>query len=242
MKELLRKALGCPMALALVLAGVGCTDEESGLFIQGNMALTPPNCEARAEGSSPLLISGVLDVGLKLDYEATLLVGSQLTPRTDKVNLRTETMIAVVTGAEVHLFTDTGEEQTAFTVPASGVIRPDPSDDPGFGVISATLIPQQTGSDLSDEMQRGEVRTRVAEVKVFGQTVGGLDVESAALRYVIRVCKGCLVAFPPAALSATGQCNKQQDQNPQLPCQFGQDAVVDCRSCAANNEICQTAG
>lgn len=241
MKELLRKAMGYPVALALVLAGVGCTDEESGLFIQGNMALTPPNCEARAEGTSPLLISGVLDVGLKLDYEATLLVGSQLTPRTDKENLRTETMIAVITGAEVHLYTDTGAEEAAFTVPASGVIRPDASDDPGFGVISATLIPQQTGSDLAADMLRGDVRTRVAEVKVFGQTVGGLDVESAALRYVIRVCKGCLVDFPPAALTM-GQCNRQLDQNPQLPCQFGQDAVVDCRTCAASNEVCQTAG
>jgi hypothetical protein len=230
------------MALALVLAGVGCTDEESGLFIQGNMELTPPACVARAEGTSTLLISGVLDVGLKLDYEATLLVGSQLTPRTDKENLRTETMIAIITGAEVHLFTDTGSEETAFTVPASGVIRPDPSDDPGFGVISATLIPQATGQNLSDDMQRGEVRTRVAEVKVFGQTAGGLDVESSALRYVIRVCKGCLVDFPPAAVGATGQCNRQQDQNPQLPCLFGQDAVVDCRSCAATNAICQTPG
>lgn len=242
MKELLRRALGCPMALALVLAGAGCTDDESGLFIQGNMVLTPPTCEVRAETSSPLLISGVLDVGLKLDYEATLLVGSQLTPRTDKQNLRTETMIAVVTGAEVHLFTDTGAEETAFTVPASGVIRPDSSDDPGFGVISATLIPQATGLELSGDMQRGDVRTRVAEVKVFGQTVGGLDVESAALRYVIRVCKGCLVDFPPAALNATGQCTQQKDQNPQLPCLFGQDSVVDCRSCAATNQICQTAG
>jgi hypothetical protein len=123
------------------------------------------------------------------------------------------------------------------------VIRPDSSDDPGFGVISATLIPQATGQVLSDDMERGDVRTRVAEVKVFGQTVGGLDVESAALRYVIRVCKGCLVDFPPAAVNlTTGQCNKALDQNPQLPCQFGQDAVVDCRSCAASNEICQTPG
>ena len=243
MKELLRKALGYPMALALVLAGSnGCTDEESGLFIQGNMVMQAPTCEVRAEASSPLLISGVLDVGLKLDYEATLLVGSQLTPRTDKQNLRTETMIAVVNGAEVHLYRDTGEEETAFTVPASGVIRPEASDDPGFGVISATLIPQATGADLAADMQRGEVRTRVAEVKVFGQTVGGLDVESASLRYVIRVCKGCLVQYPPAALNAMGQCSKQSDQNPAEPCFFGQDDVVDCRSCAATNELCQTAG
>src|SRR4029079_5481979 len=117
-----------------------------------------------AEAASTLLVGGMLDVALKYDYDATLLVGSQLTPRADKKNLRTETMIAVVDGAEVHLFTDTGDVDTAFTVPPSGVIRPEPSNEAGYGIISATLIPQKTGSDLAATMQRGQVLTRVAEV------------------------------------------------------------------------------
>jgi hypothetical protein len=240
MKDLFRRALGCPLGWLLVWAGLGCSDEESGLFIQGNVALTAPACEARAEATTALLISGVLDVGLKLDYDATLLVGSQLTPRADKKNLRTETMIAVVEGAEVHLFTDTGAEDTAFTVPASGVIRPDPSNEAGYGIISATLIPQATGAGLAATMERGQVVTRVAEVKVFGKTVGGLDVESSSIRYVIKVCLGCLIDFPPAALQ-NGQCVKQLDQNPELPCFFGQDDEVDCRSCAASNPYCASA-
>jgi hypothetical protein len=91
-------------------------------------------------------------------------------------------------------------------------------------------------------MQRGDVRTRVAEVKVFGQTVGGLDVQSSSLRYVIRVCKGCLVDFPPTGVGPNGQCKLASDQSPQLPCLFGQDEVVDCRSCAATNPICQAPG
>jgi hypothetical protein len=237
MKDLFRRALGCPLSWLLVCSGLGCTDDESGLFIQGNVKLTAPACEARAEATSTLLIGGTLDVALKYDYDATLLVGSQLTPRADKKNLRTETMIAVVDGAEVHLFKDDGSPDTAFTVPASGVIRPDPSNEAGYGIISATLIPQKTGFDLAAMMQRGEVATRVAEVKVFGKTVGGLDVQSATLRYVIKVCVGCLIDYPPAALQ-NGQCVKQLDQNPELPCFFGQDEVVDCRSCAASNPYC----
>jgi hypothetical protein len=241
MKDLFRSVLGCSSGWLLVCAGLGCSDEESGLFIQGNVALTPPSCEARAEASTALLGGGVLDVGLRFDYDATLLVGSQLTPRADKTNLRTETMITVIDGAEVHLFTDTGAEEAAFTVPASGVIRPDPSNEAGYGIISATLIPRATGSRLAGELMPGEVVTRVAEVKVFGKTVGGLDVESASIRYVIKVCLGCLVDFPPAALNPNGTCGKALDQNPELPCFFGQDAVVDCRSCAASNPICASA-
>jgi hypothetical protein len=150
-------------------------------------------------------------------------------------------MITVIEGAEVHLFDDTGAQVTAFTVPASGVIRPDPSDDPGFGIINATLIPQATGNALAMQLGRGEVITQVAEVKVFGRTVGGLDVESASIRYVIKVCLGCLVDYPPAALQ-NGACSRQLDQNPELPCFLGQDSVVDCRSCAATNAICASAG
>jgi hypothetical protein len=242
MKDLFRRALGCPIGWMLVWAGWGCSDEQSGLFIQGNVARQPPACEARAEAATALLGVGFLDVGLKLDYDASLLVGSQLTPRADKANLRSETMIAVVEGAEVHLYTDTGTLEAAFTVPASGVILPDPSDDAGYGIINATLIPQQSGSDLAAQLQPGQVVTRVAEVSVFGKTIGGLDVESAAIRYVIKVCRGCLVDFPPAALSATGECSRAADQNPELPCRPGQDAIVDCRSCAATNDVCRSAG
>jgi hypothetical protein len=242
MKDLFRTVRVGSAGLLLAWAGFGCTDEESGLFIQGNVAVTPPSCEARAEASTSLLLAGVLDVGLKLDYDATLLVGSQLTPRADKQNLRTETMVTVIQGAEVHLFNDVGEQVTEFTVPASGVIRPDPSDDPGYGIIAATLIPQATGDALSKSLARGEVTTQVAEVTVFGKTVGGLEVQSAAMRYVIKVCLGCLVDFPPAALDSTGSCSKSLEQNPEVPCFFGQDAAVDCRSCAATNSICARAG
>ena len=233
---------GAVVLLGALGAGSGCTDEETGLFIRGNVLIEAPGCIARAEEGATLLGVGLLDVALKQDYVASLLVGSQLTPRGDKENLRTETMITTITGAEVQLFLDTGELDTEFTVPASGVISPDSSADPGFGIIFATLIPQATGAALAADLQnRGEIRTRVAQVKVFGETVGGLEVESADIRYVIRVCEGCLVGFPASALDPNGACTLQTDMNIDvIPCRFGQDEPVDCRLCSAFNSYCQT--
>lgn len=237
MKDLLGRRWSSLIGSLLLWAGSGCTEEQTGLFIQGNAARIPPDCTVTAEESAPLLGYGVLDVGIKLDYDASLLVGSQLTPRSDKENLRSETMITVIDGAEVHLYDDTGAELVEFTVPASGVILPEPSEAAGYGVINATLIPQSEGSRI--QLSPGQVVTRVAEVSVFGKTVGGLEVESAKIRYVIKVCLGCLVSFPTEALDPSGQC-MPTDQGPEeVPCNLGQDALVDCRLCNTTNEICR---
>jgi hypothetical protein len=224
--------------------GGGCSDEETGFFIQGNVKLPSPSCEATAESTATMLLTGLMDVALRLDYTAHLLVGSQLTPRGDKANLRTETMTTTISGAEVQLFTDTGELDTEFTVPASGVIYPNTSAEPGFGIISATLIPGESGLALAEELDdRNRVITRVAQVKVFGETLGGLEIESAVFPYVIRVCEGCLVDFPSAALvSGTDgaiTCGSGGTVAlPDGPCFVGQDDAVDCRSCSSFNAFC----
>lgn len=247
----MKLVLGRRASMVAVLLGltgmVGCSEEETGLFILGNVALSAPECIARAEGGSTLLINGLLDVALRPDYEATLLVGSQLTPRGDKVNLRTETMITTVTGAEVHLFTDTGEPDAnspEFTVPASGVIRPDASDDAGFGIVTATLIPAATGIQLASELtNRAEIRTRVAQVSVFGKTIGGVEVETAPHSYVIRVCEGCLISFPAEAISTQDQsCFGSAGDTGDPPCRLGQDDAVDCRLCSGENPFCAFPG
>jgi hypothetical protein len=78
----------------------------------------------------------------------------------------------------------------------------------------------------------------VAHVEVFGDTIGGLEVESADFAYVIRVCEGCLVQFPPAAVSDMGLCELGTDQNPEVPCFLGQDTDVDCRACRDKSAYC----
>jgi hypothetical protein len=251
MKLVLRRAgEGATLFGAVLLAtmSVACTDEQTGFFIRGNVVIESPQCVARAESSSTLLLSGFLDVGLRADYEATLLVGSQLAPRGDKANLRTETMIATVTGAEVHLYDDVGALATdPFTVPATGVISPEGGDGAGFGVISAILIPASFGTSLRsdslgpDPLEPGEIRTFVPEVIVFGRTIGGLDVESSPFNYVVRVCEGCIVDFPADAIAVdmagTASC-APSDMEQVAPCRVGQDDPVDCRVCAGTNPFC----
>jgi hypothetical protein len=245
MKHAIRSAAGgIVVLLAAMVTSGGCTTEETGFFILGNVAVDSPQCVARAEGSATLISSGLLDVAIKPDYEASLLVGSQLAPRGDKANLRTETMITTITGAEVQLYTDTGDLDTEFTVPAAGVILPDSAADPGFGIITATLIPAATGVELANELSnRAEIRTRVARVTVFGKTIGGLEVETAPLSYVIRVCKGCIVDFPAAAYDpALGCTGGSTDDTQQAPCRLGQDDPIDCRLCAGQNDFCTFPG
>jgi hypothetical protein len=230
-------------ALFLGVAAIGCTEEQTGFFIEANVKVDPPECIARAEGSVTRLLGGSLDVGLAQSYGAILLVGSQLAPRGDKTNLRSETMITTITGAEVHLYTDTGEPDPyspEFTVPATGVILPSGSADPGYGVVPVTLIPAATGVELAREItSTSDYRTRVAVVSVFGTTIGGLDIESAEFTYVITVCEGCLVEFPLEALSTVdGSCGGSVEDSAPTPCAPGQDDYVDCRLCSGVNPFC----
>jgi hypothetical protein len=200
----------------VLLAGLGgqaCSDEETGLFIQGAMSLTAPQCSLRADPGSPLLLGGNLDVTQSPTYLASLLVGNQLTPRGDKQNLRTETMITTITGAEVRLLDDVGALVTEFTVPASGVILPDDGSDPGYGIVDVTLIPGSEGVALREQLVSGQQVTRVAEASVFGSTIGGLEVESARFVFVIRVCEDCLFV----------ECDPDEEL---LSCRTGQDSYT----------------
>jgi hypothetical protein len=122
------------------------------------------------------------------------------------------------------------------------VIEPDSGEDPGFGVVVATLIPAATSDAAANDLtSRTEFQTRIAEVTVFGKTIGGLDFESAPFTYVIGICEGCLVDFPAEALDQDGLCNVPTTETIEAPCRFGQDDDVDCRLCAGGSPFCQSA-
>jgi hypothetical protein len=233
MTRVFRRAVASACLLGSLLGSTACTDYETGFFILGTAALEAPQCGVTAEANATRLLDGALDVGLKLEYEATLLVGNQLTPRGDKENLRTETQVTTIFGAEIQLLNDTGELDTEFTVATSGVIIPSAAEEPGFGAVNVVLIPGTSGAalaaDITDPRER---RTRVAKVKVFGETIGGIEVESAEYTFVITVCEGCLVDFPVEALASDGSCTMAGDQLPVEPCRPGQDNDLDCRLCS----------
>jgi hypothetical protein len=230
MKPVLRRGgFGPAVIFGILGASAACADERTNLFVLGNVVVAAPACVARPESGGALRPSGLLDVGLSSEYEVSLIVGSQLAPRGDKPNLRTESMITTITGAEVHLTGDTGT--VSFTVPANGVIRPDGSGDPGFGIVTTDLIPAAEGIKLADEIGATDRRvTRIADFTVFGTTLGGREIESAPATYVIEVCYLCTIYYPPEAIDASGGCTLQLDNADDPPCRRGQDDDIDCRA------------
>jgi hypothetical protein len=209
------------LALVAGLGLQGCTDDETGLYIAAVLAYTAPQCIVRPDPGSLQHLGGLLDIAVRPSYEATLLVGNQFTPRGDKQNLRTESMVVTITGAVVRLFDAVGASVSEFSVPATGVVFPDSGSEPGFGLVDVTLIPGSEVERLldpsNDELPAGSGNgiTRVARVSVFGSTIGGNDVESAEYSYVITVCRGCLLcglntADQPLVDNA---CRPGQDSN-----------------------------
>jgi hypothetical protein len=245
MKQVLRRTgAGVAVLFGISLTSLGCTDEETGFYIVGNIVIDPPDCVASADASGVMLARGSLDVALTPEYVASWVVASQLTPRGDKTNLRTETMVANLSGVEVRL--SGGAETLEYTVPASGTIVPDGSEAPGVGVAIATLIPAAVGVELANELtDRGQRITRVAEVRVFGKTIGGLDFETSPFNYEVRVCEGCRISYPPDTLvanSMTGEitCSGALTDAPEPGCLPGQDEPVDCRFCSGFNPYCRS--
>lgn len=238
--------LGIGTCVGVGTAVTACSDADTGIFVEGVIAPRQPECTVSADPGSDHVGRGLLDVAFSLDYTAWLLVGNQFTPRGDKEQVRTETMHFVAQGAEVELLGSDLEpldgSQSTFTVPVSGFVAPTSAESPGFGVVLTTLIPQAVGQSLRNDLEgTSNSRTVVVEVRVFGETVGGTEVESSVFTFPIDVCSGCLVSFPLDALTQDVDglaCIADAEEVDAAPCRFGQDEGIDCRLCAAQNDEC----
>lgn len=218
MDRTLRSSLASAAALALGLA-TGCAENKSTLFIQGVMHREAPSCIAEPDPEGVMLGSGVLDVALSGDYFATFLVGNQFTPRGDKERLRTETTRVILQGATISVNGGSGTDVTG-----SGVVPPSSAEDPGWGLFSALVVSGATAPGVID-----------VGVKVFGETLGGKHIESGEFLFPIHVCNGCLISFPSDAFApGSTVCGSGTAEPPAATgCYFGQDDLVDCRSCTA---------
>jgi hypothetical protein len=87
----------------------------------------------------------------------------------------------------------------------------------------------------------------VARVRVFGDTLGGQEIESNEYSFPIFVCEGCLVTYPVDAADpdqgpGVYLCELSSDEATVVPdqiCALGQDVVVPCTICAAQSAVCQ---
>ena len=241
------------------LLGMACAKNESTLFVRDVKQVAADTCSAQADETSAGWLSGVLDVSLRLEYDATLLVGSQLVDQGDPTTLKTETSKVQLYATDVQVldedgnvysYTDAGGAQKTaeFSTPSAGFVNPALGGSTAYGLIGATLIDYNTASDLRAQLNQPSrpERSLVASVVVHGRTLGGNELVTAPFTFPIRVCYGCLVTFPPDAIEdnpkypAINCRNSQASTSSDGPgCRLGQDSPVPCTMCkSVNAEVC----
>lgn len=242
------RALGplCTTIAGLVWVLSGCAENDSGLYVEGVLSPRSPSCEYAADPNAAMLFRGVLDVAFRHKYEGVVLVANQLTPRGKKNELRTETSGLRIRGSEVVLTTSQGSVLDEFSVNGGGYIEASRSEAPGYGLAEVTLIPPNRGAALANDLEgkRGTIRTLIANVRVFGETLGRVEVTSADFTFPVDVCWGCLVEYPLEAVEPLSDgslvCGGAAEGVTLQQCQPGQDERIDCRACAATSNVCYT--
>jgi hypothetical protein len=231
------------MGALLACAGIstqGCAENESSLFVIGVYALSRTQCIAEPNSTAVLLPAGTLDRSLASGYNAALLVGSQLTERGSRENVRTETSRLQIEGAHITIYSTDGAEIARPDVAATGLVHPANGTDPGLATVFAQLIRPGDAGAL------GPAGQAIVRIRIFGTTLGGQEIESGDYDFPIQVCDGCLISYPPEAAdpaAPAGQylCSTAADTMTETTqiCYPGQDDYIPCTECAAFNLACR---
>lgn len=228
-----------------------CAENNESLFIRA--ALAPATnrqggtCTYSNDPTQPALFSGKVDVGVRDSYSSILLVGNQMIPRGDANNTRAESSRVHVNGVVVRVTDPNGGLIGEFTSLATGFIDPQLNNQPSFGTIAATTIDAPTMARIAEGMSVGQSKLVAANVKAFGRSVGGVELETGEFQIPIEVCVGCLVSFSGADDPATPNLDCSQPlpetggATDEFPCVPGQEEVTPCQLCLERS-VCRGEG
>jgi hypothetical protein len=231
------KLLGT-LSFAVLIALAACEDNRGSIFIRG---VVPAEVDATTGGctidpaSDTLLSGGTVDVGLTTGYTLDLSVANQMIARADRSTLSAEVNRVTFNRAEIRISSSTAIRKSRFSSLVSGIV--DPSTDgstPGLGYVSVNVVEPDLAADLFGSMQKGDTTELVAYVKLFGESLGGNDVETDFFQYPFTACVGCLVTFPVK----DGVVDCETADTTTGTCRIGQNGAVGCSSCRSN-PICQ---
>ena len=226
------------VSLVALLALVACEDNRASLFVRGVVpaAVDSTTGGCTIDGASDTLLSGgTVDVGLTNGYTLDLSIGNQLIARADRSRLSAEVNRVTLNRAEVRISTSKAIRKDRFSSLIYGIV--DPSSDgstPGLGSVSVNVIEPDLATDLAGQLQKGETTELVAYVKIFGETLGGNDIETDFFQYPFTACVGCLVTFP----EKDGVVDCSTAATTATTCRLGQNASVPCSACA-QNPVCK---
>lgn len=258
----MKRVWGHVLAGVTLLAGgvalmASCSKhDDSSLFVDGVLSqpLVNPGqqCLFTDDPTQPVISSGVLDIGLRTEYDAEFLLGNQLVPQVNSQQLQTETDIIDVQGAVVTIDDSAGNQLAQFTRLSATVVYPSSGGVPGYAPLSLTIVDQGTISAdtaLQANVTSGGITRLVTWSKFFGYTSGGDYVESDNFEFAVDVCYGCLVVFSaadenpnkPLPNCLLAAANSSTATSVASPCVVGQDSAVDCAQCLSD-AVCQGAG
>ncbi len=234
------------LALALVTASAtvamvpSCADNEETIFIRQIQALRAPECVITADPKAFITSSGVLDLAQGTEYLVHPLVGNQLLARGDPRQAKAEANRVVIEGAEIQLKLPGGSGVgDAYSVIANGTVDPTATADPSYNFTSLLLIPGGKAAQLRQQIGTIPGGELVAEIRIFGHTLGGKDVETGIFVYPIRLCLGCLVDFSQGKAGCRAELGGGSGgAAARTTCFTGQDYPTDCRTCKGVFPFC----
>jgi hypothetical protein len=233
-------AAGAAFAGSMIPA---CAHDDATMFIRGVQA--PPTaggnggvCIYTPDPTASLLSQGQVDAALTTSYTPVVLVGNQLVSRGSVDEVRAETSRVNIQGAFVKVVDPAdGSVVMDNTVLTSGTIDPGAGNTPSWASFAVTLMNQKALAHFDPGAVGAPSKIAISYVKVYGQTLGGVSVETNEFQFPIYVCHGCLVSIPAGA-AATKYCeggsSGTTSTDVKEPCVAGWDQAVDCTLCYPN--------
>lgn len=237
------------VGMAAAAAVPACATNDQTIFIRSALA---PSINRQASGcvytNDPVqqsLFEAKADLGLTDSYTTVLLIGNQLIPRNDPLSNRAESNRVHINGAIVRVTEADGSAIREFTSLATGFADPASTGTPSYTTIGVTALDAPTRDLILPTLPNRVVsKTILINIKAFGTTLGGKDVESGEYQLPMQVCNGCLVDFS----TGTDETAKQQPNcakplamplTPSTsPCFVGQDELVPCQVCIGKRDAC----
>ena len=206
----------------------------------------PPGvCIYTSDPTQAYISSGILDVGLRTQYDATFLIGNELAPRGGAG--QTEGAAVEIQGAIVRITDASGKLLTTFQRLGSATVQPAEQGIPSYAPINMTIIDPSTL--LNDPIVRsiasagpsaGYVRL-VTYTRFFGTTLDGQSVQSNEFSFPVDVCEACLITFtnnPALPIPNCGPATNPNAPPASISCAVGEDLPTDCSLCQ-DQPICR---
>jgi hypothetical protein len=238
------------VAVALAASAVmpACATNDQTIFIRA--ALAPSlnrqmgGCVYTQDPTQAELFEAHADLGVTDSYFAVLLIGNQLIPRADSLSDRAESNRVHINGAIVRVTEGDGRLIREFTSLATGFADPASNGTPAYATVGVVALDAPTRDILLPSLPNRVVsKTILINIKAFGTTLGGKDVESGEFQLPMQVCNGCLVDFSSGNDPTQPQPNclkppAMMQTAATAPCFRGQDEPVLCQTCLGARVAC----